>query len=459
MQSTRAWLAIVCLLVGAEPAQGQGHAHPPGPSRDTAEVHRRHSPARQPARPVTPRRGATGHGPMDHAAMGHAMPAMLGPYAMSREASGTAWQPDATPHEGIHVMRGPWSLMLHGFAFLISNHQGGDRGDDELVSTNMLMGMATRPVGRGRLGLRAMLSAEPWSLDGSRGYALLLQTGETADRNEHLIDRQHPHDLFMELAGTASVDWDGGSAFLYGGLPGEPALGPPAFMHRFSGVPNPASPIAHHWLDSTHITYGVLSLGVVLDAVKVEASTFRGREPDEERADIETGPLDSHAFRVSWNPDPRWSLQASFGRLDSPEQLAPDVDLDRLTTSAVFHAGAAERPWQTMVAYGRNRLRPGPTLEAWLAESAVTWSRRNTAFTRVERVEKNELFPESDPRADDVFTVAKLGGGYMRDVAGRDAFVLSLGASADLSIVPEALEDAYAGRRLSAMVFLRGALR
>src|SRR5438477_81863 len=142
----------------------------------------------------------------------------------------------------------------------------------------MFMGMAQRPLGAGTVGLRTMLSLEPLTI-GKHGYPLLLQTGETANGRTPLVDRQHPHDLFMELAGSYSIASGNRSLFLYGALPGEPALGPPAFMHRFSGINIPVAPITHHWLDSTHITYGVLTAGAVGDRVKVEASAFRGREP------------------------------------------------------------------------------------------------------------------------------------------------------------------------------------
>ncbi|HYM81300.1 MAG TPA: hypothetical protein VEY91_07795 [Candidatus Limnocylindria bacterium] len=461
-----AWIAMALMLAVLTPAAAQtthdhGQHPPPKPAKPSQP-----KPATQ-AKTAKPKPASAptlhDHESMAHGDMGdrgqHAMPAFFGPYRMSREASGTSWQPDATPHQGLHAARGPWFLMLHGFADVISNHQGGRRGDDEIVGTNMLMGMASRAAGPGRIGLRTMLSAEPWTTKGKRGYALLLQTGETANGRDHLIDRQHPHDLFMELAASYSVSFGANSVFLYGGLPGEPALGPPAFMHRFSGVALPESPIAHHWLDSTHITFGVLTAGVVREALKFEASGFRGREPDQDRADIETGRLDSHAFRFSWNPKFEWSLQASYGRLDSPEQLSPETDVDRVTVSGAYHAGGAARPWQTLVAYGRNQLRPGPTLDAWLAESALSWNGRNLAFARVEAVEKNELFPEGDPRAEEIFQVTKVGGGYLRDVIARGPITAGIGTSVNISFVPEALESEYGGRPVSGMIFLRGVLR
>ena len=108
-----------------------------------------------------------------------------------------------------------------------------------------------------------------------RELDLLLATGETADGVTHLVDRQHPHDLFMELSASYSfAHGEDETFFLYGGLPGEPALGPPAFLHRFSGMDNPEAPISHHWLDSTHITYGVVTAGFVYRGWKLEGSIF-----------------------------------------------------------------------------------------------------------------------------------------------------------------------------------------
>jgi hypothetical protein len=406
----------------------------------------------------------TGH---DHSAMGHDMAGMghempmsglYGPYPMSREASGTAWQPDRAGHHGIHKMRGSWMLMLHGMADVVYDRQGGPRGDEKLFSSNMLMGMAQRPVGPGTFGLRAMLSLEPATI-GKEGYPLLLQTGETADGETHLIDRQHPHDLFMELAATYSIASGNRSLFVYGGLPGEPALGPPAFMHRFSGMNIPQAPITHHWLDSSHITFGVLTAGVVWGGAKVEASAFRGREPDQNRYDMETPKLDSHSFRLSLNPAPAWAFQVSHGRLKSPEQLEPEVDVDRTTASAMVARAWTDGRLEATVAWGRNRNRPGPTLEALVGEAAVQLREKHTLFARAERVEKNELFPEGDPRDGATFDVDQLSAGYRFDFWKGGHVTTGLGVLGTLSIVPGEIQDVYGDNPTSGMVFLHVELR
>jgi hypothetical protein len=322
----------------------------------------------------------------------------------------------------------------------------------------MGMAMARRQLGPGSLGLRSMLSIEPATI-GKEGYPLLLQTGETADGRTPLIDRQHPHDLFMELAGTYSVSSGNRSLFLYGGLPGEPALGPPAFMHRFSGVNLPPAPITHHWLDSTHITYGVVTAGAVADRVKVEASAFRGREPDENRWNIEPPKLDSHSFRLSVNPTDRWALQVSYGRVHSPEQLEPDVNQDRTTVSAMYDGtwGDTGR-WDTTLAWGRNQNRPGHLLDAFTAEAALQSGERHTLFARAERVEKDELFVAPDPRAGQLFNVGELTAGYRYDFLRRDHVAVGIGVAGSLSHVPSELRGDYGDTPASALVFLHAAL-
>jgi uncharacterized cupredoxin-like copper-binding protein len=399
---------------------------------------------------VTAVAGAPHEHPMEHAA--HEMQGTFGPYSMSRESSGTAWQPDAAPHPGVHGMLGGWSTMTHGFLNLIYDDQGGPRGDTKTFSTSMLMVMAQREAGGGTVGLRGMVSLDPWM--GKRGYPLLLQTGESGN-GEPLIDRQHPHDLFMELSASYSRALSAqSSVFVYAGLPGEPALGPPAFMHRFSGEDNPEAPISHHWLDSTHITYGVITAGYVLDRFKLEGSVFRGREPDENRYDIETGKLDSASVRLSFNPGREWALQVSRGRIKSPEELHPDLDLDRTTASAIYHRAFGSAQWQTTLAWGRNAPNHGEATSTWLLESAVRLARSHTIFGRAERADKNELFVEPDPRAEQKYQVGKLTLGYVYDLPRESAFRIGVGGLVSRYRLPSDLDAVY-GNPTSFMLFAR----
>ena len=456
---------VAAALAFARPVAAQEHHHHAasadstggGAEPDSVTHHHHDAPA-----PVHEHdMSGMGHG-HDMAAMGHdhemAMSGLYGPYLRAREASGTAWQPDRAAHHGIHEMRGSWMLMLHGMADMVYDNQGGPRGDEKLFSSNMLMGMAQRPVGPGTLGFRTMLSIEPSTI-GRKGYPLLLQTGETANGRTHLIDRQHPHDLFMELATSYSIASGSRSLFVYGGLPGEPALGPPAFMHRFSGMNIPQAPITHHWLDSSHITFGVLTAGAVWGGAKIEASAFRGREPDQNRYDIESPKLDSHSFRLSLNPTPAWAFQVSYGRLNSPEQLEPGVDVDRTTASAMYAGERSGGRWETTVAWGRNRSRPGPILDAVTVEAAAQLREKHTLFARAERVEKNELFPEGDPRDGETFDVGELSVGYRFDFWRSQHVATGLGVLGTLSLVPGTIQDVYGDNPTSGMVFAHVELR
>jgi hypothetical protein len=378
---------------------------------------------------------------------------MYGPYPMTRDASGTSWVPDSSDMEGIHYAGENWNTMTHGFINAIYDHQGGPRGDSKTFSASMLMVMGQRALGSGTLGLRGMVSLDP--LMGKSGYPLLLQTGETADGRTPLIDRQHPHDMFMELAASYSLPLSADSSiFGYAGLPGEPALGPPSFMHRFSGIDNPEAPISHHWFDSTHITFGVLTGGYVYRNLKIEGSVFRGREPDRYRYNIETGPLDSTAVRLSFNPTPAWALQTSVGHIVSPEKLEADRNIDRTTASAIYNTTVNENNWQTTLAWSRNNPNRGETTDAYFLESALSLKKTHTVFGRLERVDKNELFLPSDHRHHDVFRVAKLSLGYVYDFPTDKRYRFGVGGLVSAYSLPSELDSVY-GDPTSYMIFVR----
>jgi hypothetical protein len=263
----------------------------------------------------------------------------------------------------------------------------------------------------------------------------------------------------MELAALYSVPVSQDvSLFAYLGYPGEPALGPPTFMHRFSGMDDPAAPITHHWLDSTHITYGVVTGGLVDSDWKIEASAFHGREPDQFRWNFDSFELDSASARLSWNPDPHWALQASYGFIKSPEQLEPATDQHRATISASYNVNLAQGNWQTTFAWGRNMNNPGHGLDAFLLESALSWD-RHTFFARAENAAKDELFETPDPRAGHTFRVGALSLGYVYDIPLADHLALGLGAMASVDGMPSSLRSAYGSAPVSTMLFTRLKIR
>jgi hypothetical protein len=395
---------------------------------------------------------------MQHGAhSGHEMRGMFGTYPAQRESSGTSWQPESSLMEGIHRTSGAWTFMVHGFADLVYTHQGGPRGNAKGFGPTMGMLMAQRPVGGGTFGARAMLSIDPATV-GRTGYPLLLQTGEAADGHP-LIDRQHPHDLFMELAASYSHPIGGGrgSVFAYAGLPGEPALGPPTFMHRFSGMEIPEAPISHHWLDSTHITFGVLTGGLTWEGFKVDASAFRGREPDEHRWNIESPSLDSFSGRIQYNLGADWSLQASVGHLHSPEELEPEADLWRSTASVSYNRRRADGAWQTTFAWGRNDRTDQRPQDAFLLESTLR-AGRHTVFMRGEHVAKDELF-EDEPLSHQIFEVRRLSVGYLFDAVRAAHAVGGIGGLVSFIGIPGTLTSDYGGHPVSFMVFARAQIR
>lgn len=391
------------------------------------------------------------------------MPAVLGPYPMTREASGTSWQPDASPHQGVDIMAGQWALMFHGMLDLVHDAQGGPRGGDKTFVAGMVMGMgmASRDIGeRGRVQFRAMLSPDP--LMGANGYPLLLATGETADGHTPLIDRQHPHDLFAELSASYSYRLTAkASIFLYGGLPGEPAFGPPAFMHRLSIMDSPEAPISHHWVDSMHITEGVLTGGITYGAMKLEMSGYKGREPNQHRYDIEKPKLDSLAVRASLNPTARLALQVSWARQISPEQLEPDVSEHRWSASAIYTVPIGKDGfWSTSAIWAQRRAFGGtgqdsPTLRAWVLESAIHPDARWTFFGRAEMVDNNELLSAPASHAGQPYTVGRLELGAIRDFPVTRYVKLGLGVQAAKNFVPRDLSVSYDGNRWGGMGFAR----
>jgi hypothetical protein len=391
-----------------------------------------------------------GSGTMNHMMMG-----ALGSYPMTREASGTSWQPDSSVHGGVHIMEGNWMFMGHALLNGVYDWQQGPRGDTDSFFSGMFMGMANRHFDGGdTLQFRAMLSPEP--LMGKSGYPLLLATGETANGTTPLVDRQHPHDLFMELSGTYSHTFaEADSIFLYAGLPGEPAFGPPAFMHRQSILDSPEAPISHHWLDSTHIAYGVVTTGYVHGSWKIEASRFRGREPDQFRYNIETGALDSTSARLSWNPACEWSLQASWAHQISPEELEPAKNQNRISASVIYsHQLGGHSRWSTTVAWGRRRSTGEEALNAYVLESALNPDDMWTVFARAEREKNNELTVDALQRT--AFPVGKTSLGAVRDFRLADHVKIGVGALYAFNFVPRPLAPLY-GRAdpQGAMAFVR----
>ena len=381
---------------------------------------------------------------------------------MTRMGSGTAWLPDASAMRAWHFMAGSWMLMLHGDAFLQYDYQDGARGDDQLGSINWGMLMAMRQLSGGTLHLHGMVSAEPLTI-GAAGYPLLLQSGETFE-GQPLHDRQHPHDLFMELSALyeRAVSRRVG-VMLYAAPVGEPGIGPVAYMHRPSALNDPFASLAHHWTDATHTTYGVLTAGVFTQHVKLEATVFNGREPDEDRYDFDFGALDSYGARVSVNPTAHWSVSASYGYLQEPEALQPADNQHRLGASILHTVRLGRRgEWASALVYGANKhVEASGVTGSWehsvMVESNLQLDAAHSVFGRVEYVRKSgeELVLPGALRGEE-FDIGGVSLGYIREFVGYRGATFGVGARGSLNLVPRALENVYGSRApVGAAIFFR----
>jgi len=383
--------------------------------------------------------------------------------SMGAMGSGTTWQPSSGPMHMIHKQSGDWLLMFHYSLVAGMNRQGGSRGVTKLESSNWFMPMAYHKLGKGTLQLRGMFSFEPFTFPPG-GSPLLFQTGETY-KGRPLIDKQHPHDLFMELSAQYTHPLgERGTWFTYFGYPGEPALGPVAFMHRMSASENPSATLAHHLQDSTHISFGVLTTGFTYRWIKLEGSVFNGREPDENRYNFDAHKWNSRSARISIMPNQDWVIQTSYGFLRSPEGQEPDTDIRRLTASVQYNKPLKRGNWASAFIWGRNHTSsPGEThnLNGYTAESTVNFLDKNYLYTRLELVDKNELLRAVDRArlgiTDDhpSFRIGAYTFGGARDLITNAKVTMAVGSDLTFYSKPGVLDQIYGANPVSWKLFLR----
>lgn len=379
---------------------------------------------------------------------------------LHRSSSGTSAEPNSTPTPMLMTTKGKWTLMFHGIAWLNELQQSGPRGHDKFFSTNWFMPMAQRNVGPGQLSLRTMLSFEPAAVT-ERRYPELFQLGETAF-GKPIVDGQHPHDLVMELAALYDLKM-GENALLsfYAAPVGDPAMGPTAYPHRMSASENPMAALGHHLEDSTHIADDVITTGFTYKTVRLEASGFHGREPDEYRWDIDAGKIDSWSLRFTVNPAQNWSMQYSVGHLTSPEALHPEEDVRRMTASVMYNRPLAKGNWATMLLWGRSQdLDHHQIFNGYLAESTLRLGRQ-TLWGRIENVDRaNELIlgENAEPPGFEEHFAARVQAytfGYGHEIGRVPHLSVALGGQLTLYGKPAFLDPLYGDHPVSGVLFVR----
>jgi hypothetical protein len=386
---------------------------------------------------------------------------------LMQESSGTGFQPSAWPMPMVMTRVGRWQLMWMAQAFVVDTQQTGPLGADKFYSTNWGMLSALHRVAGGDVMLRTMMSLEPATIS-DRRYPLLFQTGETA-YGRPIVNGQHPHDLFMELSvqyahklGERAV-WD-----LYYAPVGDPAIGPVAYPHRASASELPQATLGHHWEDSTHILYNVVTAGVSIRKIRLEASGFHGAEPDENRWNIQYGAMDSYSGRLAFAPSPRWVAQVSTSHLTNPEAF--EIGAVERTTASVEYA--VPRPhgnaFVTSLIWGRNwKEAEKYSTNAVLAETVVPFRYKNFFTGRYEWSQRDELFAD-DPTLEHQllvatgsrwFDVSAYTIGYTRDIGTFSKMETGLGANVSLYGLPSAIKPFYGDHPISVNVYLRVRLK
>jgi hypothetical protein len=416
---------------------------------------------------------------------------------LNHATSGTSAEPPSTPASMLMSTYRGWMLMLHGTAFVADTQQHAStnpsgpspaiceqfnlpcalpviRGGDKLFSTNWIMPMAMRQLGPGQLTLRTMLSLEPATVSG-RQYSELFQQGETAF-GEPIIDGQHPHNFFMELAALYDIRLGERTLLSFYAAPiGDPAIGPTAYPHRMSASEDPIAALGHHQEDSTHIAYNVLTAGLTWRWLRFEESGFHGGEPSEQRWGFQPSPnghaIDSYSSRITFSPTANWSSQYSIAHIVSPEALYPGEDQQRQTASIMYNRpfgtltteGTHTGNWSTTLLWGRTlSLSDSSKENSYLLESLLKFRTRNYIWTRIENAGRsNELLIPPGSNLPPNFSESPIGHvaaytvGYDRDYHIAPHLTAAPGAQFTSYTTPDALVSTYGSHPFGAVAFVR----
>jgi hypothetical protein len=385
---------------------------------------------------------------------------------LNHVSSGTSIEPASTPVPMLMSHRKGWKLMLHGTAFITDTQQSGPRGADKLFSTNWIMPMAMHQFGPGQLTLRTMFSLEPATVTG-RQYPEIFQQGETAF-GKPIIDGQHPHNFFMEVAALYDIHLGEHSLLsLYAAPIGDPAIGPTAYPHRLSASEDPLAALGHHQQDSTHIAYNVLTAGVTFSAIRIEASGFHGGEPSEQRWGFQPSPnghaIDSYSSRITFSPRANWTAQYSIAHITSPEALYPKEDQQRQTASIMYNHPIHNGNWSNILLWGRTKSLIDQGKEnSYLLESLLKFGNRNYLWTRIENAGRSDelLLTPGDPlpphfEESPIGHVAAYSFGYDRDYRIAPHLLAAPGAQLTIYTTPSALVSTYGSHPFGAAIFVR----
>jgi hypothetical protein len=373
--------------------------------------------------------------------------------------SGTAWLPNSSPLTGYTLQQKSWSFLFRGNVFARYTGQditrSGNRGAAKFDAPNWFSGMVARPISaRTTIMLRTGLSLERLT-EGAGGYPLLFQTGVTYD-NKLLIDRQHPMDLFTELA--LGINYDIGrdtTFFLYFGLPGEPATGPPIFLQRPSAMNLPDAPVSYRWQDQTHISFGVATAGIIMKNYKLDASIFNGRQPNENRFDIDTPQFDSRSIRLSMNPSDNLALQVSYAFLKSPDPMETDVNYHRTVASVLYNLPLPNKKnLSASLVWGINLPDVNDQQHSILLEANYQ-TKNSSLFSRLEFVQKPTQNLSPYQYVDSLFLVNAFTIGGTRNLLSSNSLNISAGALATFYLVDKELHPIYGEWPVSLEFFLR----
>jgi hypothetical protein len=380
---------------------------------------------------------------------------------LAHSTSGTSAQPDSTPAPMLMKTTHDWTLMFHANVFILDEQQSSARGGDKFFSTNWFMGMAQHDFGPGVFTIRNMLTLEPATITGRR-YPLLFQQGETA-YGVPIADGQHPHDFIMELALLYDLKLGDNAVLSFYFAPvGDPAIGPIAYPHRASAAEDPVATLGHHQEDSTHVADDVATVGLTYRMVRVEASGFHGREPDEFRWDIDQGRIDSWSTRLTIQPGKNWSGQYSYARITSPEALFPAENQERMTASIMYNRPLHDGNWASTLLWGRtSAIQSDSIFNSYLFESLVRFRTRNYAWTRIENADRsNELILGENPlppgfEEKPVGHVQAYTFGYDHDFDWIPDLASALGAQFTSYGVPGVLQPIYGSHPVGVTMFVR----